>query len=427
MIIIANKILWAVATAFILIASIYFTKHLGFVQFRFRKMIHYLFSKPKNKKSISPFQTLMMSLGGRVGVGSIAGVALAIYLGGVGSLFWMWVTAFLAAALTFSETVLGIMYKEKDEGDIYKGGPAYYIKKGLGNPLLGGIYAILIIVCYTGGFVGIQANTITKSLCEMITIKPIFVGISLCLLTGLVIFGGIKKIAGATSKIVPLMALFYLGLSLYIALTNISSIPRIFSTIIKEAFQLKPFLTGFLSTFIIGIERGIFSNEAGLGTGSMASSTVDTDNTVSQGYVQMLGIYITTILFCTATAIIILTSPYDSLSLTDVNGIEITQFAFQYHLGGFGNIAIFISILLFSFSTVLTGYYYSESSLKYFFAQIKAKYLLILKIFTLIVLLIGALMSSESLWNLVDVMVAILAIINIWYYKSVRSKSINQD
>jgi AGCS family alanine or glycine:cation symporter len=357
-----------------------------------------------NVKGIKPYETLMMVLAGRIGVGSIAGVALAIHLGGIGSIFWMWVIAFLSAVNSFVETVLGIKYKEKDEQNIYKGGPSYYIKNGLNNRTLGGLYAIVVIVSYVGGFLCIQSNTIMKSINQIVNIPPIIIGLIIILLTSIIIFGGIKKIANTTSKLVPIMTLLYVGIALLICIFNI----------IKQAFNFKSFFGGFLSTLIIGVQRGIFSNEAGLGTGAIASSTVETNNSCKQGYLQMIGVYITTLLICSATAIIILTSPYENLILNDINGIEITQYAFTYHLGSIGNYLVFISIILFSFSTILTGYYDGESCLKYFYKNIDKRKLIYLKILTLSVLFIGCFIKSTTLWIIVDILVSLEALINIY-------------
>lgn len=411
--IIINKILWAIATIMIIFSGIYFTITLKGVQFKFIKMFRSLIKK-ENTNGIKPYETLMMVLAGRIGVGSIAGVALAIYLGGVGSIFWMWLIAFLGAANSFSETVLGIIYNEKDEKNIYKGGPSYYLKNGLNKNKLGAIYAILIIFSYVGGFLSIQSNTITKSMNQITSVPPIIIGIIISIFTSLIIFGGIKRIAYISSKIVPFMTICYVLLAVYICIININLVPSIFINIVKSAFNMKSFISGFISTMIIGIQRGIFSNEAGLGTGAIASSTVETNDAKSQGYLQMIGVYITTLLICTSTAIIILTSNYNSLNLNDVNGIEITQYAFTYHLGNVGNYVVFISIILFSFTTILTGYYDGEASLKYFFKNIKKSYLVYLKILTIIVLFIGCLISSTYIWSFVDILVAIEAIINIY-------------
>ncbi len=410
---ILNKIVWAVATAFIFVSGIYFTIKLEAVQFNFKEMFKNLLKRNNKNCGITPIQSFLMTLGSRIGVGSIAGVSLALYIGGPGSIFWMWVSVFLSASNTFSETVLGIIYRKKDGSD-YKGGPPYYIKYGLNKPILGGIYAILILVSYVGGFVGIQGNTITKSVIDLVNIPPFIIGVILVLVTSLIIYGGLKKIASFSSKLVPFMTLLYVGIAIFISLKNINLLPNIFKEIIISAFSLKSIYGGFLYSLIIGIQRGIFSNEAGLGTGSITSSTSSTDSPTSQGYIQMLGIYITTLLICTSTALIVMTTNYKELVLNDVNGIEITSYAFKYHLGSFGNLLLFISVLLFSFTTILTGYYDGESSLKYFLKKIKPYHLNILKIISLLVLFLGCILSSTILWSLVDILVAFLALINIY-------------
>lgn len=407
-----NQILWAIATAMIVLSGFYFTKKLKGVQFRFSSMIHHLFEKEKKNGGISPIQTLMMSLAGRIGVGSIAGVALAIYIGGVGSIFWMWMIALMTGANTFVETVLGVKFKEKDEGKIYVGGPSYYLKNGLHKPHLGKMYAILIIMSYVIGFLGIQSNTITRSCQEIFSVPSCLIGLVIVLLSGMIIFGGVKKIADVTSKLVPIMTLVYVATALVIVVMNIHMIPTIFIQILKQAFRIDAFFSAFLPTFIVGIQRGLFSNEAGMGTGSIVASATDSNNAKKQGYLQVLGIYVTTFLICTSTAMIILTSDYASFTSIDMNGIELTQYAFHYHLGDFGTIIVFLSILLFSFSTILTGYYYGESSLKYILGKTNVKKVTILKMITLFFLLLGSIVSANILWKIVDIFVALLAIIN---------------
>ncbi len=407
-----NQILWAVATTMIILSGLFFTKKLKGIQFRFSSMIYRLFEKEEKKEGITPVQTLMMSLAGRIGVGSIAGVALAIYIGGVGSVFWMWMIALITGANTFVETVLGVKFKEKDEGKIYVGGPSYYLKNGLHKLCLGKIYAILIIMSYTIGFLGIQSNTITRSCQEMFSVSAWWVGTIIVLFSGLIIFGGVKKIADVTSRLVPVMTLVYVATAIYIVIMNIHMIPTIFIEILKQAFRFDAFFSAFLPTLIIGIQRGLFSNEAGIGTGSIVASATDSNDVKKQGYLQVLGIYITTFLICTSTAIIILTSDYTSFTSIDINGIELTQRAFHYHLGNLGTLIVFLSILLFSFSTILTGYYYGESSLKYILREVHSRKLIMLKVITLLFLMLGSILPSNTLWKIVDIFVALLAIIN---------------
>ncbi len=413
------KTLWFFATFLILMSSIYFTYKLKAVQFNFKQMFKSI-KTSKNTKGISNFQTLMISLGGRIGVGSIAGVSLAIYTGGIGSIFWLIITVFLCATNTFCETILGGIYKEHDEGFQYKGGPAYYIKKGLNKPFLAGIFAILIIIGYIGFFCGIQSNTITKSLIDT-NINVYLIAIVLSILTFIIIYGGLKKITEFSTVIVPVMTILYIIFALIVFVMNIKLIPNIIISIIKEAFNIKPFFSGFLSGFLIGLQRGIFSNEAGIGTGSIVSSTSYSSDLVKQGYIQMLGIYITTFLICISTAIIVLTSDYANINYVDMNGIEMTQHAFTYHFGQFGNIILTVSIILFSFSTIITAYYYGESSLKYF-GDIDNKKIFILKLSTVIIVFLGCIVSSHLLWSFVDIIVAILIIINVYSIITLRKE-----
>ena len=405
-----DSILWATATVMIVYAGIYFTFKLKFVQFNIKQMIKNI--RKKSNTVITPFESLMMVLGGRIGVGSIAGIALAICLGGVGSIFWMWVIGFISASNAFAETVLGLKYKEKDEEKIYKGGPSYYLKNGLNNKRLGRIYAYIIVISQIIGFLSIQSNTITKSITNFLNIKPIIIGLVIMLLSLLIFSRGVKRIFKVSSKLVPIMTLIYLITSLFIILSNLNLIPFVFKTIVKEAFNFKALGFGVLGTMIVGIQRGIFSNEAGLGTGAIAASTVDTDYPVSQGYVQIIGIYITTFLICTATALVILTSDVTIMS-GNLNGIEITQNAFIYHIGHFGNIIVVLSIILFSFSTILSGYYDAQSNLK-FLTKVNDKKNLLLKVISCIVLLISSVMSANLIWQIVNILTAILAIINIY-------------
>lgn len=398
---IIDSILWAIATILMVYSGVYFTYKLKFVQFNFKEMFKNIIKKEDN--SISPFESLMMVLGGRIGVGSIAGIALAIYLGGIGSIFWMWIIGFISAANSFSETTLGVKYQEKDK-NLYKGGPSYYIKNGLNNKKLGRFYALIIVISQVFGFLSIQANTITNS----ININPIISGLVITLVSFIIINKSTKQLFKISSKLVPIMTLIYIIASIFIIICNIDQIPNLLKSIISEAFNFKSLGFGVLSSFIVGIQRGIFSNEAGLGTGAIAASTVKTAFPVSQGYVQILGIYITTFLICTATALVILTSNINFLG-NNLNGIEITQNAFIYHLGNVGNVIVIISIVLFAFSTILAGFYDAESNLKYL--TNKTSYL---KLIVCFVLFISSIIPAKTIWEIVNILTALLAITNIY-------------
>ena len=395
---IIDSILWATATILMVYCGIYLTFKLKFVQFNIKEMLKNLLKKEDN--NITSFESLMMVLGGRIGVGSIAGIALAIYLGGIGSIFWMWIIGFISAANSFAETTLGVKYQEKNNNH-YIGGPSYYIKKGLNNNKLSNIYALIIVISQIFGFLSIQANTITNSL----NLNPIISGLIITFISYLIISKNTKQLFKISAKLVPIMTIIYIIASIYIIIININSIPYLLINIIKEAFNFKALGFGVVSSFIVGIQRGIFSNEAGLGTGSIAASTVKSNFPASQGYVQMLGIYITTFLVCTATALVILTSDIYFLG-NNINGIEITQNAFIYHLGNLGNIIVIISIILFAFSTILSGYYDAESN-----TSIKPKYLRIIICFDLF---ISSIISANIIWEMVNIITAILAIINIY-------------
>ena len=408
------KVVWAIATSLITLSSIYFSKKLKYKQLNVKELILSLKDDNKKGNGLSPKDTLMLTLAGRIGVGSIAGIALGIYIGGIGTIFWVWVTTFLVAILSYSETYLGIKFREKDYDGNYIGGPSYYIKNGLHKKKLSYLYALLIIVCYIGGFLGIQSNTITKSFIEIVPISKYIVSFFLVILTFFSIFGGIVGISKITSKLVPFMTLFYIFLFIYVVFVNYTQIPIILLNIIKDAFHMDSFLGGFLSTCIIGLQRGIFSNEAGLGTGSISASTTSSDSPSKQAYLEVIGVYITSIILCTATALFILTTPYQGIVFQDMNGIELMQYAFSYHFGSFGKILLFMFIFLFAFSTVLTGYYYGESALRFIIGKGHKKFIILLKGITLAVVFLGGIMSATILWNIVDLLVAFLAIINIY-------------
>lgn len=362
------SILWSTAIVFLIGGGLYFTFNLKFVQLRFISMFKG-FKHDSNEK-ISPFSALTMALAARIGVGSLSGIALAIYVGGPGTVFWIWLSSIITAVNAFSESVLGVVYREKD-GDIHRGGPAYYIDKGLKNKKLAKTYAVLIMVAYIVGFMTIQANTIATSISSYVNMKQITIGIILAIVTAYSIIKGVKGIVSLTNKLVPVMGLVYIFLCIYILAVNFSQIGDILILIVKNAFDIKSFGTGVISAFVIGIQKGVFSTEAGLGSGAIASSTTDSNNSVKIGLTQVLGIYFTSLVVCTATAFIILTSDYLSLNLTNVNGIEITQYALKYHLDDFGIIALIFSIISFAFSTIVAGYYYGESNLKFLIKDIK--------------------------------------------------------
>lgn len=408
---ILNSMLWSIAILFLIGGGIYFTFYLKGVQFNFRQMV--LSFKHEKKEKISPFKSLTMALAARIGVGSLAGIALALYIGGPGSIFWIWVSSIITSVNSFSESVLGVVYRERDD-DVYKGGPAFYIDKGLGNKKLAKFYALLIMSSYIVGFMTIQANTITASISSYIDVSPLVIGIILAGVSAYSILGGVKGIVNLTSMLVPVMGGIYLLVSCYIIIKNITIMPNILFQILNGAFNFKSFGAGVLSSFVIGIQRGVFSTEAGLGSGAIASSTTDDDSSVKIGLVQVLGIYFVSFVICTSTAFIIMTSDYLKVGFDNINGIEITQYALSYHLGNLGVIILVISIILFAFSTIVAGYYYGESNLKYLNKNTSKNHILLLKIVTVVLLVVGSVIKASIIWSIVDILVALMAIVNMY-------------
>lgn len=411
-----NRVVWFITTFFILCSGLFFSFRLGFIQLRFVSMFKAMF-----KGRGSSLSLLMTSLAGRIGVGSIAGVSLSIYFGGVGSIFWMWVSTILCGVITYVEVVLGIKYREA-RGRGFVGGPSYYLRDGLGNSVLGSIFSVLMIVSYIGCFLSIQSNTIARSLMDVFPFSNWVIGLCIFVVTFFCISGGFKKIVSVSIKLVPVMTIIYVGSVLYVLFINFGRIGGVFNDILRGAFNVKSLFSGFIPMVIIGFQRGIFSNEAGMGTSSIVASSGYDNDYKREGLIQVFGIYITTIVICTSTALILLMSDYGSLSLTDVNGIELALYAFKFHFGKLGVYIMLVSVILFSFSTIITGYYYGESCLLYFFDSVNKRYVYILRGVALVILFVGCLVSSNFLWNLVDILVGIMILINLYAMFRLKDK-----
>ena len=413
------NVLLSIATVFLLGGGVYFSIKMKFPQLQWKKM--FISSKNIDNSGISPFKSLMMSLAARIGVGSVAGIALAIYIGGPGTIFWIWVIGFITSVNTYCESYLGAKYQIKDK-DGYKGGPAYYILKGLNNHFLATLYSIIIIIAYIFGFMTIQANTITISITNFYKINPIIIAIVISIVSFFSILKGLKTVVGITSKIVPIIGIGYILISYIIIIKNINIIPSLIINIIKNALSVKGLMASFIPSFIIGCKRAVFSTEAGLGTSSIASSTTNTNDKVKLGLMQILGIYFTIFIVCTSTALIILTSPYNSMFFDNLNGIELTQYALFYHLGNIGNVILIISIIFLAYSTIVAGYYYGESNLRFLYNN--ETFIFLLKIITILLLFFGSIMSANILWNIVDISVELLAIINMYALFKLRKEII---
>jgi len=384
--------------------GIYFTYKFKLIQFNPKLIFKSLITK-ENDDGITPFQTLCISLASRIGVGSLSGVILALYVGGIGSIFWIWISTIICSSNTLAESILSIKYRKKIDKNMYEGGPFYYISMGANKKYLALLYAVIFLFAYIGGFLTIQSNTISMIVTQIVSINPILIGMIIVILTSLIIFKGVKEIASVVSKLVPMMAVIYISTCFFIILKNISLIGDILRLIIKEAFNFNSFLSGFL----IGTTKSIFSTEAGLGTGAIASSASSSTNEVEQGLIQVFGIYFDTFVVSTLTIFVVLLSPYNNLNFININGIEITEYAFTYHLGTIGGLILTISIILFAFSTIIGGYYYAETALNYITQKRKNT---LFKIIVLGLLLISTILSPSIIWGVIDKLMILLAIIN---------------
>lgn len=415
-----NKTIWVIAISLILINSIYYSIILKFPQFRLLNIIKSLKRQTKNQK-ISPLDTLIMALSSKIGVGSLAGVAIAINYGGLGSIFWMWISTFFLAIITYLENSLSIIYKEKDN-NLQKSGPSYYIKKGLNKKVLSITYSILIIITYIFLFTSIQTNTITTLTTEIYNIDKILISLIITVLAGIIIVKGIKTISNICNKIFPLMMIIFIILGFLIVMSNINDIPLLFNQIITEAFNQKSISGGIIYTIIIALQKSVFANESGAGTSAIISGTTDNNDYKLQGNLGIIQTYFINFVVLTITALIIGLTDFTSIQV--INGIELTKFAFFYHLGIFGETMLLIILFLFSFSTIITIYYYGENSLK--FLTTNKQSIKILKIFTLLALFIGGIIKASIIWNFIDIFLGLLTIINMYAIYKLRNTIISK-
>lgn len=410
-----NDIVWTyILIAVLITLGLYFSIKSRFVQFRyFGEMFRILGDKSlvsaEGKKGISSFQAFCISAASRVGTGNIAGVATAIATGGPGAVFWMWLIAFLGAASSFVESTLAQIYKVKDK-DGFRGGPAYYMEKGLKKRWMGIIFAIIITFCFGFVFNSVQSNTISVAFNEAFGTSHLTMGLVLAALTAFIIFGGVKRIANVSQIIVPIMAVIYLVVALVIVFMNITEIPELMALIVKSAFGFEEVLGGtFGAAVMMGIKRGLFSNEAGMGSAPNAAATAAVSHPVKQGLIQTLGVFVDTILICSATAFIILL--YSDYSTSGLTGIELTQAAMSAHVGNWAPTFIAVAIFLFAFSSVIGNYYYGETNIE--FIKNNPKVLFIYRVLVVGMVIFGAVVKVELVWNLADLFMGIMALINL--------------
>jgi len=403
-----NRYLWLITSSIIIIVSIYLSVKEKFPQLKIFKIIKSI--KTKSNTNISVIESLMMSLASRIGVGSIAGIALAIKYGGVGSIFWIWIITILISSISYIESIYGAKYKTI-VNYISVGGPHHYINKVLNKKILSKIYAFLIILSYGIGFITIQSNTISVVTNIATDINIHIINITIVIISIYCLCSNTKKKSKLVSKIVPFMTIFYLILGIWIILNNNVFVLKILKEIFVSALNPKSIKGSIIYTMIVGMQRAIFSTEVAIGTSAISSAMTDT-NEVNQGYVQILGNYITTFIICTVTSVIILTSNYGNYINEASNGIELAFFAFNYHFKTLGKIFIWLFIFLFAISTVISGFYYGESSLDYITKN--KKIINIYKLIVIISIFISTYISAGTIWGLVDISVAILCLINLY-------------
>lgn len=415
-----NGLLWNYVLIYALLGiGIYFTFRLGFVQFlNFGEMIRLVTKKDKSDTSgISPFQALAISLASRIGTGNLAGVAVAISLGGPGAIFWMWIVALLGMATSVAESTLAQLYKTREPNGQFRGGPAFYIARGANMPWLGVAFSFCLIISFGLIFNAVQANSIADSMNHAFDIPNGATGGLVAVMTGIVIFGGIRTISRVAEVLVPFMALAYMLVAAWIMVTNLGQLPEVFAMIFKGAFGLQEAAGGaaggITAALLNGVKRGLFSNEAGMGSAPniAAAATPVPHHPVSQGYVQALGVFIDTILVCTATAVMIIMSGADQME--GVGGIVMTQTAATYFLGPFGEYFIATAILLFAFTTIIACYSYAESSM--IFLKLGGKMpLAVLRVSVMGFVMWGAMQSVAVVFEAADMFMALMASMNLF-------------
>ncbi len=416
-----NSLLWGSILVYLLVGvGIYFTCRLGFIQFRhFTHMFSVLKNSRKADNSgISSFQALCTSLAARVGTGNMAGVAVALTAGGPGAIFWMWAIAMLGMSTSFVESTLAQLYKTKDNDGNYRGGPAYYIEKGLGMRWMGVLFSVLLIIAFGLVFNAVQANSIANAMHNAFGWDQRYVGFAVMLLSAAVIFGGIKRIAKTAELVVPVMALAYLVLALVILFTNIDKLPAVLALIFKSAFGFQEAAAGSLGYAISqammnGVKRGLFSNEAGMGSApnAAASATPYPPHPASQGYVQMLGVFMDTMVICSSTVAIILMSG-EYVPHGEVTGIELTQAALSSQVGDWGGVFVAVAIFFFAFTSIIANYSYAETNLVFLEHNHKAG-ISVFRLVFLAMVMFGAMATLPVVWSLADVSMGLMAIVNL--------------
>ena len=415
-IVFVNDFVWSyILIGCLIVCALWFTWRTHFVQFRMvGEMVRLLGESTgthdKGEKHVSSFQAFAVSIASRVGTGNLAGVASAIAIGGPGAVFWMWIIALLGAATAFIESTLAQLYKRR-HADSFIGGPAYYILHGMHCKWMAKLFAVLITLTFCMAYISIQSNTICGAMDKAFSIAPVWMGVVLAVLSLVIVFGGIQRIAKVSSILVPLMAVGYVLLALVIIIMNIQLIPSVFRLIIENAFGFEQIAGGGLgATMMNGIKRGLFSNEAGEGSAPNVAATASTTHPVKQGLIQSLGVFTDTLLVCSCTAFIIIISGL-YVNSTD-SGIKLTQIALESEVGTAGPIFIAIAIFFFAFSSIIGNYYYGEANVRFLTQNPSA--ILVLRVITGgVMVMFGAIASLDLVWSIGDFFMALITICNL--------------
>lgn len=392
----------------------YFTIRSRFVQFRHFGHMFSVFKQSLRSSGgqLSSFQALMLSLAGRVGAGNIAGVGIAVTLGGPGAVFWMWVTALVGMSSSFFECSLAQLYKRSDGDGLYRGGPAYYIQHGLKLRWMAMVFAVLLLVTYGFAFNGLQSFTVTHSLQNAFGFPVQYTGIGLAVLLGLVFIGGIKRIASVSDLLVPVKTLAYIGVTLYVIFTQIDLVPGMLVTIVKSAFGLEPAFAGLLgSAIVMGVKRGVFANEAGLGSAPNVAAVASVEHPVAQGVVQAFSVFLDTFVICTCTALLILLSGFYTPGF-EGDGIVLTQNSLAAVVGDWGRIFVSVALSLFVFTCILYNYYLGENALQFLLGKSRAA-LLTYRGLVLALICWGSMQNLTTVFAFADITMTCLAFVNL--------------
>jgi alanine or glycine:cation symporter, AGCS family len=399
--------------------GVYFTLRLGFVQFvHFGEMFRVITGSTEvDKAGISPFQALTVSLASRVGTGNIAGVAVALYLGGPGAIFWMWMVALVGMATAYAESTLAQLYKVTDDAGQYRGGPAFYIARGLGQPWAGSVFSVCLILSFGLVFNAVQANSIADAMEGAFGAPKLAVGLVLAALTGVIIFGGLRQIARVAEFVVPFMAGAYLLAAISVLVMNLGAVPGVLATIVGSVLGLQEaaggVAGGVAAAMLNGVKRGLFSNEAGMGSAPniAACATPNPHHPSSQGFVQALGVFIDTILVCTATAVMILLSGALAPG-SDLTGTQLTQAALAVHFGEAGKYFVAVAIFFFAFTSIIGNYSYAENAVTYL-GHGHTTGFVFLRVLVLLMVVWGAYQTVATVFDAADASMGLMATINL--------------